>query len=582
MRDCTDQPRKEMQIQSIWPKRAHFSRRHRALLAINAVLSAVAGAMEALVIVLFVQLALSVAENRIYWSITEDYQISRYTMILLALGAVLIRALVMLMAAWAASILIATFEAGLRDRLFTAFTRAAWERKSHQTSSQLQSLLTVNVDRSVQYIGNQIRVITLSLTAASMLAVTVFVNPLHAGLLLGVGLCLYLLLRPVTNIAQRISRRHVIAFENIGEEASHHVLLGREIQTYSVGEALLEKTRRVIEWAKRLRLRSYLIGQTVPVFYTSVVYLLAIGGIAFAVAIDPQRFGSLGTVVLLLLRALSYGQGIQVAVHRLREVEPYVERLRESIQTYTDAENEDGTERIDKIMVVELRSVFFGYDSDRPILEDISMQICGGEIVGLVGASGIGKSTLMQLILGLRRPVGGEVLINDIPIVNIKRASLSRQFGFVPQEPVLLNATIAENIRFFRNGVDNAELERVARLSQIHDKIVLMSDGYDTITGERGGQLSGGERQRVCIARALVGDPGLLIFDEPTSALDTETERALRETISTLCAGGEMAVFIIAHRESTLEMCTRIMTIQNRSVIELSSDKKVQVNAVKE
>ena len=201
----------------------------------------------------------------------------------------------------------------------------------------------------------------------------------------------------------------------------------------------------------------------------------------------------------------------------------------------------------------------FEYEPEVPVLRDLSFNVNRGEIIGIVGPSGSGKSTLVQLLLRLREPTSGTYLVDGR---DARRLSLDDWYGnvtFVPQEPHLFAGSVADNIRFFRTDVDDAAIERAAKLAHVHEDIAAWPGGYSTAVGERGGQISGGQRQRLCIARALVEDPGVIVLDEPTSALDVRSESLIRETIADLAP--HTTVFVIAHRLSTLAICDRIMVV---------------------
>ena len=165
----------------------------------------------------------------------------------------------------------------------------------------------------------------------------------------------------------------------------------------------------------------------------------------------------------------------------------------------------------------------------------------------------------MQIILGLREPSTGRVTADGQDRTDLAISDWYRRVSFVPQDALLFSGTVAENILFFRDGVDRSRVEQAARRAHIHDEIIAWPLGYETPVGERGRQLSGGQRQRLCIARALVDDPDIIVLDEPTSALDVKSESLLRETLERLTPSA--TVIVIAHRLSTLSMCDRIMVV---------------------
>jgi ATP-binding cassette, subfamily B, bacterial len=209
--------------------------------------------------------------------------------------------------------------------------------------------------------------------------------------------------------------------------------------------------------------------------------------------------------------------------------------------------------------------VSFGYETDVPVLTDISLEAAPGEVLALVGPTGAGKSTLVSLIPRFFDPWKGQVLINGTDIRQVQLSSLREQVSWVPQEPLLLPLTIADNIRYGRPDATPEEIRRAALAARAHDFIENLPEGYKTIIGQRGATLSGGERQRLSIARALIKDAPLLILDEPTSALDAETETLLMEALENLMAG--RTTIIIAHRLSTVRKADWIVRIEAGRIV---------------
>ena len=211
--------------------------------------------------------------------------------------------------------------------------------------------------------------------------------------------------------------------------------------------------------------------------------------------------------------------------------------------------------------------VNFRYRLDgQQVLYDVNLQIPAGQMLGIVGPSGSGKSTLTKLVQRLYVPEGGRVLIDGVDIALVDVAWLRRQVGVVLQENVLFNRTIRDNIAL---GDPSLPMERVAAAAQLagaHDFILALPEGYDTMVGERRANLSGGQRQRIAIARALIGNPRILIFDEATSALDYESERVIQDNMRRIAQG--RTVLIIAHRLSAVAVADRIITIERGRIVE--------------
>jgi ABC-type multidrug transport system fused ATPase/permease subunit len=217
-----------------------------------------------------------------------------------------------------------------------------------------------------------------------------------------------------------------------------------------------------------------------------------------------------------------------------------------------------GEQRLEKVRTLAFESVSFSYTAGRPVLSDISFDVRAGEGIGIVGPSGAGKSTLVQILLRLRIPEEGRYLVNGVSADQLARADWHTQVAYVPQEPRLLHASVADNIRYFRE-IDDAAVWHAARLAHIHDDIAGWPQGYDTLIGPRADAISGGQQQRICIARALAASPTVLVLDEPTSALDPRSERLLQESLFDLKE--RLTLFVIAHRMSTVDICDRVMVV---------------------
>lgn len=213
--------------------------------------------------------------------------------------------------------------------------------------------------------------------------------------------------------------------------------------------------------------------------------------------------------------------------------------------------------------------VTYGYEKHHPVLKDIQLHVKAGEMIGLVGHSGAGKSTFINLICRFYDVDEGRIRIDGVDLQNISQSDLRQQIGVVLQETFLFDGTIAENIAYSKTDATPEEIMRAAKIANAHDFIVRLPDGYDTRVGERGHRLSGGEKQRVAIARAVIHDPRILILDEATASVDTETERQIQEAISRLVKG--RTTFAIAHRLSTLRNADRLVVLDKGKIVEVGT-----------
>jgi len=248
-------------------------------------------------------------------------------------------------------------------------------------------------------------------------------------------------------------------------------------------------------------------------------------------------------------------------------------RIYDVLDEEPDIKDTDECNAIDIKGDVEFKNVTFGYNSYEPVLENINLSVKAGEMIGLVGASGTGKSTMINLIMRLYDADRGEITIDGVNIKNITQESLHSQLGVVLQETFLFSGTILNNLRFAKPDATMEEIIKAAKAANAHDFICKTPDGYNTYVGERGFNLSGGERQRIAIARAILNDPKLLIMDEATSALDTESEYLIQQALDRLTTG--RTTFAIAHRLSTLRNADRLVVIDGHNIAEVGTHNEL-------
>ncbi|MBP5976363.1 ABC transporter ATP-binding protein [Brasilonema sp. CT11] len=222
---------------------------------------------------------------------------------------------------------------------------------------------------------------------------------------------------------------------------------------------------------------------------------------------------------------------------------------------------------------VEYSRVFFAYKPGEPVLKDISLLAQPGEAIALVGASGAGKTTFVNLLPRFYDATAGEIFIDGVDIRDVTLDSLRRQIGIVPQETIMFSGTIAQNIAFGQDSFEMEAVEKAASIANAHQFITQLPDGYHTWVGERGVNLSGGQRQRIAIARAVLLNPRILILDEATSALDSESEALVQEALERLMEG--RTVFIIAHRLSTVRRCDRILVLERGQIVESGTHEEL-------
>ncbi|MXX56979.1 MAG: ABC transporter ATP-binding protein [Gemmatimonadetes bacterium] len=277
-----------------------------------------------------------------------------------------------------------------------------------------------------------------------------------------------------------------------------------------------------------------------------------------------------GTFVSFLLYMTMYVQPIEVIGQMARVMNratSSAHRVFEVLDTEPEVRDVARPRRLERMRgAVAFESVTFGYDGVKQVLKWISFSVAQGEMIGLVGPSGGGKTTVTNLIARFYDPTGGRILVDGIDLRTLEAGHYRRQLGIVLQDPYLFHGSILENIRYGHPDASLDSVVQAARAANAHDFVCRLPMGYETVVGERGQTLSGGERQRVSIARAILHDPKILILDEATSAVDTETERKIQEAIDRLVSG--RTVFAIAHRLSTLARADRIFVMKSGHLVE--------------
>ncbi len=301
-----------------------------------------------------------------------------------------------------------------------------------------------------------------------------------------------------------------------------------------------------------------------------ITNLIMAGAMAFTVWGWSQSRFTAGDVVLVnsLLMQLFRPLDMLGWVYRtIRQGLIDMEAMFDLVDTPAEIEDAPGAAQL-RVAAghVRFEDVHFGYDADRDILKGIDLEVKPGTMTAVVGPSGAGKSTLSRLLFRFYEPTAGRITIDGQDIKAVTQASLRAALGIVPQDTVLFNDTIGYNIGYGRDGATPEDVERAARGAAIHDFVMMLPAGYESLVGERGLKLSGGEKQRVAIARTLLKDPPILILDEATSALDSRTEAAIQETLHNVAA--RRTCIVIAHRLSTVIDADQILVLDEGRVAE--------------
>jgi ABC-type transport system involved in Fe-S cluster assembly fused permease/ATPase subunit len=309
----------------------------------------------------------------------------------------------------------------------------------------------------------------------------------------------------------------------------------------------------------------------------ATIYAIFLGSsILYAVGEVQAGRITIGTFVLInsyMLQVVRPVEMLGYAVQSLSQGVAYLEKMLELFHEKAEVSSGRPGAALHGLGRLDFEHVAVSYQADHPILTDVSFTVQAGRTLGIVGASGCGKSTIVRLLTRLMEPDGGRILLDGVPISSLSLEELRGAIAVVPQETELFNETIGYNIAFGKPGSVQQEVEHAARLAHLHDFIVSLPDGYDTHVGERGVKLSGGEKQRVAIARAAIKQPRIYAFDEATSSLDSRTEREILENLEEIAR--HSTAVVIAHRLSTVVHADEIVLVDSGVILERGTHRSL-------
>jgi subfamily B ATP-binding cassette protein MsbA/ATP-binding cassette subfamily B protein AbcA/BmrA len=313
------------------------------------------------------------------------------------------------------------------------------------------------------------------------------------------------------------------------------------------------------------RIWSWIIAAGYALSITPFIIAFGIGGYLI---IDRQMtFGSLFAFIQLLNYVVNPLGQLPPVIASMGEAAGAAQRIFKLLDQPSERETGSVTQPSpDGHAVIQFQDVSFSYSDGVPVLKDIALDIHKGQTVAVVGPSGGGKSTLLKLILGYYPPPHGLIRLFGDDLNEWKLSAARQQMAFVAQDSYLFPVSLAENIRIGHPGATQAEIERAARLANIHDFIAGLPDGYETNAGEWGSRLSGGQKQRISLARAILKDAPILLLDEPTSALDTESEALVQEALERFTQ--DRTTLVIAHRLSTIKNADRVLVLHDGEIVE--------------
>jgi ABC-type multidrug transport system fused ATPase/permease subunit len=555
--------------QGRWSALAELIRPHRVRLIGFGLVSAISGLLEATFLVLATSGAVALASGAETVSPVSSTELEMSTVLALSVTAVVGRLLLAILGISMSTGITAAIVTDLRGRLGRGFLHATWEVQQSEPAGQLQHLLVTHTHTVTHTVTAVATSVTAAVSLIALMAAAIVVNAVASSLILVTLAVIGLVLRPLRKSIHRVSDEATGRELKFAHDVSDLSKVGLEIQTFGVRREVVKHVSNLIDTNRRVLQRVDLLKQMNAPLYISLAYMAIVVALVAVAALDPDDLDSLGAVMLVMLRSMHYGHQLQITSSVVAEVAPVVSTIGEAVERFEfSAASDVDTEAVDRFDILELDGIQFSYDGLIWAIRDVDLTIRRGEVIGIVGPSGGGKTTLVQLMLGVREPTSGEVRVNGHPMTSLDRTTWTNLSALVPQTAHIISGSLADNVRFFREFDDETVASAIEAAGLTAD-LENLPKGSDTMVGSRGIQLSGGQAQRLAIARALVSDPSFIVLDEPTASLDSKSELRVRETLARL--GEDATVIIVAHRMSTLEECDRIMVVEHGRVTAFGS-----------
>lgn len=436
--------------------------------------------------------------------------------------------------------------------------------------------------RDIQCTGDLLAVVAQvvqSFTGFLMyLLIAINISPYMTFYTLGGGAIVLFLLRPLFKRARYLGGQTAAIEKDFSQFLSEHIIGMKAIKAAGAEHDAIESGTEHIDQLRTLSIRkAFTRSLSSSLFQPASVVLVVI---LFFISYNSPDFNiiSFAATLYLIQKIFTYLDSGQSSLIGITELVPYAENL-QSFKSHLDTHSEQNGIREKKYEFkkgITFDSVSFSYTEQGSVLKDVSFTIEKGQSIGLIGPSGAGKTSVVDLLLQLFSPQQGSIRIDGVSISEIEVAEWRKRIGYVSQDVFLLNDTIEENIRFYNHSLTSDDIEEAARLAHIYDFIQTLPEKFQTKTGDRGLMLSGGQRQRIALARALAGRPDILLLDEATSALDRESEQNVQEAIQGL--RGKITVIIIAHRLQTIEKADKIIVLEKGTVTEQGTPTELLAN----
>lgn len=444
---------------------------------------------------------------------------------------------------------------------FRDFFSARWEFFSGSAQGLLLNTFIREINRvgdtlhaGVLFVGTAIR-LGLFLVVPFYLSWRVALISVVAGGVLAAPFML------VGRLSYRLGLLNIATANALAGVLHENLGLSKIIVGFGNQEKALETLKRVLRDHRRAAVSFQTLNYAISPAFRPLGFLV-LGVTVLAARRTGLALPETGVILLSLFQMIPIVGALATLRSGIRNLIPSYEQICDLRAKARRLEHASGARRFCELTrELELANVTFAYPGRAPTLVDVSLRVPKGKMIAIVGESGVGKSTLVDLIMGFHAPDSGTILCDGVPLSEYDIGSYRNRLGYVPQDSVLFNTSIRENLRWARDDADDEDLWRACDLANASEFIATLPHGIDTVVGERGTRLSGGQIQRIALARAIVREPVLLVLDEATSSLDSHSERLIQQAVEAIAR--ERTVIVIAHRLSTVRKADHIVVLRN-------------------
>lgn len=461
-----------------------------------------------------------------------------------------------------------------RSRLYKETLNTHWPFLSRQKVGYLEKIMLTDINAGGGLLAHMSAAVILVTNAVVYIVIAFNISTTITLLTLALGGLMLLIFKPFVYRTKRIAQDST----DIMKQSAHHInetIIGmKTIKAENLEKNVLKRGMEHFEKLRQIIIKLAFIENFTYVSVQPLSMIVILSIFAFTYKTPDFNFASFVVIVYAVNKIFTFVQSSQSKLNQAMALYPFLHAaLNHETKTIKHREKNVGKNSFVFKKEIVLADVAFAYPRSEETLVDIDAVVKKGEIVGIIGPSGAGKTTLVDILLRLISPTRGTITIDGVSIEDIKLSEWRKHVGYVSQDVFLINDTIENNIKLYDQSISTKDIINAAKIAHIYNFVTDLPDGFNTPVGERGTELSGGQRQRIALARVLARKPSILILDEATSALDNESQALIQKSIESL--RGKMTVIMIAHRPSTVANADQLLVLKDGKIVEQGSPQRL-------